>query len=119
MAVETSNAIVIGRRHGRLYDPAQPARIGDLEFVAVEEHPEDERLGDHGADQGRVRVAAPLALREPFGDVALRAPGQSAISPARATAPDRIRGGLGTIVGATFLGMGIACLETPTFEDLE
>jgi hypothetical protein len=30
-----------------------------------------------------------------------------------------VRGGLGTIVGATFLGMGIACLETPTFKDLE
>jgi hydroxypyruvate isomerase len=29
------------------------------------------------------------------------------------------RGGLGTIVGASFLGMGIACPETPTFEDLE
>jgi hypothetical protein len=30
-----------------------------------------------------------------------------------------VRGGLGTIVGASLLGMGIACLETPTFEDLE
>jgi hypothetical protein len=30
-----------------------------------------------------------------------------------------VPGGLGTIVGATFLGMGIARLETPTFEDLE
>jgi hypothetical protein len=30
-----------------------------------------------------------------------------------------VRSGLGTIVGASFLGMGIACLETPTFEDLK
>ena len=48
-----------------------------------------------------------------------RGPGLAKSSHGAHSPPQAAVGGLGTIVGATFLGLGIACLEMPTFEDLE
>jgi hypothetical protein len=75
------------------FDPAQPARIdGELPFVAVEEHSEDARFGDQGADQGRECVGAPFCpartLRQPRAS-------QSKTDHAPARARNRARSRLG------------------------